>query len=59
MVIDFVIVITIIIDIKITILFIIFIIVITFAYTVWHENFTVIKFYGLPLNCVNEKLTGF
>ena len=26
--------------------------------TVWHENFMVIKFHGLPLNCLDEKLTG-
>ena len=27
--------------------------------TVWHENFTVVKFYGSPLNCLEEKLLGF
>ena len=29
------------------------------GYTVWRENFTVVKFYGSPLNCLDEKLLGF
>ena len=29
------------------------------GYTVWHENFMVVKFYGLPLNRLDEKLLGF
>ena len=27
--------------------------------TVWHENFTVVKFYGSPLSHLDEKLFGF
>ena len=27
--------------------------------TVWDENFMAIKFYGLPLNYLNEKFTDF
>ena len=27
--------------------------------TVWHENFMVVKFYGSPLNRLDEKLLGF
>ena len=25
----------------------------------WHDNFMVIKFYSLPLNRLDKKLTGF
>ena len=28
-------------------------------HAIQHENFTVIKFYGLPLNCLDKKLTIF
>ena len=27
--------------------------------TVWHENFTVVKFYGSPLNSLDENLSEF
>ena len=28
----------------------------SFGYTVWHENFMVVTFYGSPLNGLDEKL---
>ena len=27
--------------------------------TVWYRHFTAVKFYGLPLNYLNKKLTNF
>ena len=32
---------------------------IMFTLTVWHENFTVVKFYSSPLHRLDEKLLGF
>ena len=29
------------------------------SYTVWHDNFTVIKFYGFAILCRERKLTDF
>ena len=31
----------------------------SYTYAIWHENFTVIKFYDLPLNHLDEKFTDF
>ena len=31
----------------------------TVYHTIWHNNFTVVKFYGSPLNRLDEKLLGF